>query len=190
MQTLFPDTRNAAFWSAVGTAETPSLGPGPRQNRLGIPDLRQRLKPFLGAHSGECDTRSLLEAATLLYHDHHDDAHDLVQDLACQEGVLIHAILHRREPDYWNAKYWFRRISDHPIYRCLTNRLQALPASAAAQTWLPKLSLADTFDPIAMVDACEEVSGQGENARDTIFLREVQQLEFECLVEFLLGHKE
>ena len=35
----------------------------------------------------------------------------------------LHAILHRREEDYWNSKWWFNRIS-HPLiaelYRDMT----------------------------------------------------------------------
>ena len=188
MQTLIRDTNNAAFWSAIGTAEPPSLGPGPRQNRLNVNDLRTRLTPFRGTGNGECNQGSLLEAAALLYHDHHDLAHDLVQDLACQEGVLIHAILHRREPDYWNAKYWFRRVTDHPIYRSLTLRLRAIEPCPASEQWMPELLLADSFDPIGMVDACEKVEGTEEGLPAVAFLRDVQQLEFECLVQHLLAN--
>jgi hypothetical protein len=128
-----------------------------------------------------------LEAAALLYHDHHDLAHDLVQDLACPEGVLIHAILHRREPDYWNAKYWFRRVADHPIYRALTVQLESLSDNPSAEEWMPALLLADTFDPIAMVDACEKVKSLSASDPGVEFLQQVQQLEFECLVEYLLA---
>lgn len=188
MQTTTRDTNNAAFWKAIGTAEPPSLGPGPRRNRLSTAELRTRLTPFNRSGNGECNPRSLLEAVALLYHDHHDLAHDLVQDLACQEGVLIHAILHRREPDYWNAKYWFRRVTDHPMYRSLTVRLQALESSTASEEWMPELLLADSFDPISMVDACEKVEGKDENLPAVTFLREVQQMEFECLVEHLLAN--
>lgn len=50
-----------------------------------------------------------------LLNDDIDAAHTLVQsDESNQTSNLIHAILHRREGDYWNSKWWLSRI-DHPF---------------------------------------------------------------------------
>lgn len=40
-----------------------------------------------------------------------DKAHELVQDLPDQLASAIHAYLHRREGDLWNARYWYSRAS-------------------------------------------------------------------------------
>jgi hypothetical protein len=44
-------------------------------------------------------------------------SHEIVQS---QEGVAtfdyIHAIVHRREGDYSNSKYWFRQVGAHPVW--------------------------------------------------------------------------
>ncbi|HVZ55899.1 MAG TPA: hypothetical protein VG870_04510 [Chitinophagaceae bacterium] len=40
---------------------------------------------------------------------HWDRAHELVQDLDSPEAAWVHAYLHRREGDDWNADYWYRR---------------------------------------------------------------------------------
>ena len=37
-------------------------------------------------------------------------AHNIVQVLKDHTAMWIHAYLHRKEPDIWNAKYWYRRI--------------------------------------------------------------------------------
>src|SRR5690606_8137195 len=42
--------------------------------------------------------------------------HALAQSLKGATGAFWHAIHHRREPDYPNAKYWFRRAGIHPIH--------------------------------------------------------------------------
>lgn len=42
------------------------------------------------------------------------EAHDIVQDLESKEAAWIHAYLHRKEGDDWNAGYWYRRAGkDH-----------------------------------------------------------------------------
>ncbi|MDW3196150.1 MAG: hypothetical protein R8G66_27510 [Cytophagales bacterium] len=36
-------------------------------------------------------------------------AHDLVDQLGGQDAAWVHAYLHRKEGDQWNADYWYRR---------------------------------------------------------------------------------
>jgi hypothetical protein len=47
-----------------------------------------------------------------LWHDLHNDwdtAHRIVQAIDDVHAMWIHAYLHRKEPDIWNAKYWYNR---------------------------------------------------------------------------------
>jgi len=47
-----------------------------------------------------------------LWHDKKGDwqkAHDLVDSLPGVEAAWIHAYLHRKEGDSWNADYWYAR---------------------------------------------------------------------------------
>lgn len=128
----------------------------------------------------------LLSATALLYHDHHDPAHDLVQDLGDRDGCLIHAILHRREPDYWNAAYWFRRVSGHPIYRAATPAAIRSAQSQEARAVLERLTLSGTLDPVALVRECERAA-ERPAAEPVGYLRTVQHLEFAALVEHLIA---
>ncbi len=36
-------------------------------------------------------------------------AHAQVDDLGTKDGMAVHAYLHRKEGDAWNADYWYRR---------------------------------------------------------------------------------
>ena len=36
-------------------------------------------------------------------------AHSIVQVMSDVSAMWIHAYLHRKEPDIWNAKYWYNR---------------------------------------------------------------------------------
>jgi hypothetical protein len=47
-----------------------------------------------------------------LWHDKKEDwkkAHDLVDSLPGAEAAWVHAYLHRKEGDSWNADYWYAR---------------------------------------------------------------------------------
>ncbi|MEB3830696.1 hypothetical protein [Phormidium sp. CCY1219] len=38
-----------------------------------------------------------------------DRAHDIVQNASDADSAWVHAYLHRKEGDYSNARYWYRR---------------------------------------------------------------------------------
>lgn len=38
-------------------------------------------------------------------------SHDIAQDLHTELGSWIHAYLHRKEGDEWNAGYWYRQAN-------------------------------------------------------------------------------
>ena len=60
--------------------------------------------------------RPALQATLWLYVDDLDRAHELVQDLHSPTGSLLHAVMHRREGDFSNAMYWYRKAGHHPAF--------------------------------------------------------------------------
>jgi hypothetical protein len=38
-----------------------------------------------------------------------EKAHECVDHLSSADSALVHAYLHRKEGDQWNATYWYRR---------------------------------------------------------------------------------
>ena len=61
-----------------------------------------------------------------LWHDKKGDwkkAHDLVDSLPGVEAAWIHAYLHRKEGDSWNADYWYARAK------------KVRPASTLEEEW-------------------------------------------------------
>jgi hypothetical protein len=181
-----PANRSAAFWNFAATREWPELGPGPRDGVMSRRDLETRLDRFAQEQELTPEAALRLRAAALLYHDHHDPAHDLVQDLEDIEGALIHALLHRREPDYWNAKYWFRRFETHPVYFALGRRMPALARNPEQQQFARTLTLPGAFDPFAFVDLCEMAERRSISDSTVLWLREVQHAEFQELVHHLV----
>jgi hypothetical protein len=115
----------------------------------------------------------------LLWHDHLDESHRVSQDIENADGSMAHAMMHRREPDYWNSKYWWRRAGDHPAFALIAPRASELLAGepALARRLVPK----GRWDPSGFVDAVENGIGTPAEA----LLKRLQKLEFESLLEHL-----
>lgn len=164
--------------SLVETPEPPELGPGPRRRVQAISEIDASL-PALGLSSPR---RELVRATVLLWHDHFHAAHAIVQDGESQDASYIHAILHRREPDYSNAKYWFRRVGTHPNFTALLARTESLLQKDSSLR--AALLREKQWDSFAFVDACETAATR-KSAGEEAILREIQRVEFELLLEHL-----
>jgi hypothetical protein len=107
-----------------------------------------------------------------LVHDFLDESHTISQSIETPSGSYWHAIMHRREGDFSNAKYWYRRVGRHPVVDAIGEQL------------------GQHYDPFAFVDRCEAVI-RGRNAERDACL-EIQQIEWELLFDFCyrvaLGH--
>ena len=167
----------------LAKCESPALGPGPRSTVTPLSELTGQLNDSLSTAGIAGTQAGLLRATILLWHDHHESAHGIVQEIETQDGSYLHAILHRREPDYFNAKYWFRRVGQHSCYRALAAQaseiLQRRGEGALAKKLLPR----GEWDAMAFVDACEAAASASAPSHD--ILREIQQAEFEILLSHL-----
>ncbi|SVE48716.1 uncharacterized protein METZ01_LOCUS501570, partial [marine metagenome] len=59
-------------------------------------------------------TGSALESALWLYVDDLDRSHTCSQSIDDTTGSYWHGIMHRREGDFSNSHYWFRKVGNHP----------------------------------------------------------------------------
>src|SRR6478609_5041593 len=100
----------ASILTLLETAELPHITMKPRGGTLSIEDVNKRVEATFVNSEAPRFTRELSRAAILLWHDHFDAAHEIAQDIENANGSFLHGILHRREPDYMNARYWFRRV--------------------------------------------------------------------------------
>src|SRR5438128_4903185 len=62
---------------------------------------------------------SAMLAGLWLYFDWLDQSHRISQQLENPTGSFWHAIMHRREGDFSNSKYWYARCASHPTMQTL-----------------------------------------------------------------------
>jgi len=180
---------NRKYQSLFATPEPPALGPGPRAGVMDEASIRQACSKVWSPEPAEPKRFEAFVALILLWHDHHEESHEIAQAIADADGSYVHAILHRREPDYANAKYWFRRVGRHPAYAELGRRVVELLRGPEASALAYALVPGGRWEPMTFVDACEAAAGKGKGmgrSGDRALLLEIQRIEFETLAEHFL----
>jgi hypothetical protein len=166
-----------------GNVLTP-LGPGqanePARERLAdlTPD-----RIFAPSQIKDSDMAGCCLAGLWFSNDFLDDAHRICQEIETPSGSYWHALVHRREPDYANAAYWFRRVGRHPIFPELR---QAAAEMAARDGRLAILTQQNHWDPFAFLNLCEHVAGDGSATE--MLCRQIQQKECRLLFDFCYQH--
>jgi hypothetical protein len=177
--TLFHDLK-----ALLHTEEPAHLGPQPRPSALALSDLDPRLDAALRDIRLTPAIKELLRALIYLWHDHLDASHRLAQDIETADGSLIHGMMHRREPDYANAKYWFRRVCSHPSFLSLGLQAGELLEKHSETDLHSRLVPNKMWDPFAFVDAVEDAT---EFRSKVPILEQIQKMEFESLLENIVN---
>jgi hypothetical protein len=116
-------------------------------------------------------------AALWLYHDFLDESHQISQSIETAEGSYWHGLMHRRESDYSNAAYWFRRVGKHPVFQELAEEARRLAAAESMKVTVPS-----PWDPFWFIDYCQACEQGREPGAQ--FARLVQQREWELLFSY------
>lgn len=122
------------------------------------------------------------EAALYLRFDSLDGAHAIINDLDSSTGSLLHGILHRREGDYPNARYWMHQAGNHPIYNYLAQGAGAILAKLEGLNEERLSSQIDEWDAIYYIKLCEQSEEAGGEL--AAFCGQVQDLEWQILFHF------
>ena len=116
-----------------------------------------------------------LGAGLWLYVDQLDRSHRLSQQDESPTGSFWHAIMHRREGDFSNSKYWYRRAGHHPAM----SRIDVGGGSAAAGTSI------GSYEPFTFVDRVERCHDKQAKCEELV---SVQRREWAALFEWCAEH--
>jgi hypothetical protein len=155
---------------ASPSSRFPDVGPGyPMLSQQSVSMAARSVAHALGCPE---EHGSTLTAGLLLLHDHLEESHQLAQRLEGhgqpRTADYWHAIMHRREPDPDNSRYWFRRVGRHPAFEELAGRMVDWLETAGSlqpgdKNVLP-IARDGNFDPMAMVKltqmAMQDVGGR------------------------------
>lgn len=143
------------------------------------------LDPYFARENIAARTQALLRSAALLWHDDLDASHTISQGIETRDGSWLHGIMHRREPDYGNARYWFRRVGQHDAFPELAQRVAALLRDDRGGL-TKKLIENGEWMPFAFIDECERTE-LGREVNQTAVLQRIQAIEFDVLVEHIFA---
>ena len=130
------------------------------QQRQALLELTME-KAFAGQDLRDASSAACCISAVWLWHDFLDQSHEISQQIHSSSGSFWHAIMHRRECDFSNSKYWFRKVADHPVYEAMTTAAENL---LAQQTQVSDVQLISdgSWDPYLFVDLCQQ-AGAGDS---------------------------
>jgi hypothetical protein len=156
------------------------------------PEADEAIGALLAEAGGDPDARAVV-SGLLLWNGNLDRSHAISQGIGNATGSYWHGIMHRMEGDYWNAKYWFRRVGRHPAMERLREaageklaafRSEGGTEASEADRLIGRLAVAGEWDPFLFVDAVEaQVEGRGSDAARAL-LEELQHLELSVLTAY------
>lgn len=134
-------------------------------------------------------------AGLWLLHDFLTESHELSQEIHTRTGSFWHAIMHRREQDFGNSKYWWNRTGDHEAFATLHEAAKVefsrKPTTATESTRafapleIQQLIAAPRWEPVRFVDLCEAARGGDRELQRAC--RTLQTIEWQTLFDYSMS---
>jgi hypothetical protein len=147
-------------------------------------ELLSHLQPadLLSVAVQDQDEAKAVLAAMWLYLDGLDESHHIVQNLVGPTGAFWHAIMHRLEGDFPNAKYWYGRCETHRCMKLLGTVATDVVGKEAARDPAVQHIVAGEWNADAFVDLVAKIHDKPDDPRFTAAVR-LQQIEWHTLFQ-------
>jgi len=176
----------------ISPAAAGSLGPGRPNREVASQLARLRAADIVASPSiADVSMANCCLAGLWLRHGFLDESHRLSQEIETSSGSFWHAIMHRREPDYGNAKYWFRRVGKHPIFATLCRDAREMAGLVLTTETLDAearyLQELESWDPCRFVDLCQYAypwEAREPSSPSLLLTQRIARREWELLFDF------
>lgn len=167
-------------------SELPKLRVG---ESLGVPkEELSELKVsdiFDGIAVGDEEMALCCLSGVQLLHAELDVSHRICQSVKTTTGSYWHGIVHRREGDFENSKYWFRKVGEHPIHSDLAKAAKGVAEKESGDSRFSFLCTQKMWNSALFVDLCEDVTENCDRGNDSCCM--IQMLEWELLFGYSYG---
>ncbi|MGE5611008.1 MAG: hypothetical protein ACM359_17290 [Bacillota bacterium] len=117
-----------------------------------------------------------------LYHDWLEEAHRIFQKIESLTGAYWHAIMHRREGDFDNSKYWYAEAKEHPLMQSMAQYAGPVVNPLPADNLVLRM-VSTGWDPAVYVDLVAAVHEKPEDPRHAAAVS-LQQIEWRLLFDY------
>ncbi len=171
----------------VACNNLPPLDPGEPDSS--VESLFNGLTEILAFEEFEIKDQTMAKsciAGILLLHNRLEASHKISQDIENPTGSYWHGLMHRREPDFSNSKYWFRQFKKHPVWIDLCPSAKELAKEHRSDAAIDFLQKQEVWDPFAFIDLCESALGSGSEKEQ--LCRAIQMCEWKLLFDYSFNH--
>lgn len=162
------------FQEVLQPDRLPELGPGSE-----VQSMRPKLRELASSLNFKREVGKGCLAGLWLWYDFLEESHQISQAMHNSTGSYWHGMMHRREMDFGNSKYWFRQTGNHPLFPTLAEQAAALAQSTDdAPSFLSEQA---SWDPFRFVDLCQQAIRSGEHQ---LLCQQLQKLEWELLFDY------
>jgi hypothetical protein len=123
----------------------------------------------------------LCVAGLWLLYDHLRECHKTAQLIETPDGGYWHAVMHRREGDFSNSKYWYRNVGEHEIFPTLYKKAKEIVSQNNANSQINLLFEQSHWNSFAFVDLCD-AAVQRKGVLERI-CQNIQQIEWQLLFD-------
>ncbi len=179
---FIPEIYGPVFSRLLQEERLMPLGPG-EKIKEGFEELRKTriASAFEGQRVMNRDAAECCLAGLWLYFNYLDTSHAISPEIFTQDGSYWHGMMHRREGDYWNAGYWFRKVSSHPIFLDLHDEAAEIVTEIGINAATSFLVHQEKWDPLLFIELIEK--SVNTNKPTELICKKIQLAEWQLLFD-------